>query len=1268
MSLGQPTIGAYRILEQLGRGGMGVVYRAVHLESGLQVALKTVKVPQAWLLQSIRREIHALARIRHPGVVRILDHGLDEGLPWYAMELVEGPTLRQHCAELAAKSQPHDARARQDQSGVASSQEGTETIVGESEQGLAAARHPGVPTPGPGSRAELRALLRMPAAGGALRPVLGVVRRLCSSLAFLHGEGIVHRDLKPSNVLVRLDGMPVLVDFGLASHAGGELSRETLRVDTEAVGTSHYMAPEQVLRQSVDARADLYSLGCILYELVTGQPPFVGKLPGEVLLQHLRAEPRPPSELAEGVPEALDRLVLRLLAKQARERLGHADDVAAALAELGAEDGMDLPSPRPRAYLYRPGFAGREQPLEMLRKRLDELAHGKGGIALVGGESGAGKTRLMVELGREAKSRGIEVLAGECLAIGGGPLEALRRPLQALCDRCQERGAEEAERLFGARGPVLSVYEPAVDQLPGLNAHATLADLPRQDALLRLYRCLEETLVASAASAGEVLLLDDLQWADELTLSFLEHLAGTKALQSVPVLILGTHRTEETTGRLQTLLERGEVERLRLGQLDEVAVGTMIGDMLALVPPPPVFSRFLAIQSEGSPFFVAEYLRAAVSEGLLWRDSGGRWEVAESVEAQLLPVTEQARQPVSLPLPRSLRELVGRRLHGLTPEARRLTEAAAVLGRESGVAVLRHMTGLEESVLFSATDELLRRQVMEDAGDGRLRFVHDKIREVADEELSADARPILHRGAAEAIEAILMPEHRDLLGELGRHWEAAGERSKAAGSYLPAARDAAARYAHQEAERLYRAYLRLVEEPSLESIAARNELGENVLEVSGRNDAALIEHQQALFDARQIGARAREVESLRRLGEVHRNIGRQEEARKLYEQALVIAGQVDDQQGRALVSNSLALLLQQQGRPEEARLLYEQALAIQRRFGNRRFEGNVLGNLGYLHRDMGRMEEAQRLQEQTLRIYREVGDRRYEGIALGSLADLLQQQGRLEEARQLYEQALAIHRQLGNRHFEGVVLGNLASLKSEQNVLDEAQQLHEEALAIHRQTGDRRFEGVALSNLADVHQQQGRPAEAQRLHERALDLLRQVGDRRSEGVVLGSLADLHYEEGRLEEARQLYEQALDLDVQVGNWRFQGYASGCLANLELLRTGDWQRAEKLVEDGETLLAAVGDQLELGKVVCCHGHIALAAGRSGREQFGRAETLARSAGAGADSALGKSLGGLLRAVSAFEAGEHGRLFRGYLLEDLPRGVRRWLEQSVPGLLPS
>jgi predicted ATPase/predicted Ser/Thr protein kinase len=1192
------SIGPYRVEEELGRGGMGVVYRGRHRETSELAAVKTVRLVRRGHLGRIRREIQALARIRHPGIVRVLEEGEQDGLPWYAMELLDGLTLR----EWAAREPP-------------------------------------------------------------LRERLSLVRRLCAPLAFLHGEELVHRDLKPDNVLVRSDGQPVLVDFGLAGQFGGEVSREALELDAALAGTPKYMAPEQLRGELVDARADLYALGCVLYELVAGQPPFVGQTTAEVVSGHLQAEPPRLSSVARDVPAELEALVLRLLAKDPRQRLGYSDSVAKALAELGAEDGLAAAGPRPRAYLYRPGFAGREEVFRELALRLADLLGGAGSLVLVGGESGVGKTRLVMELAREAMRRGLRVLTGECAPVsmldtgsataGGTPLAALRKPLQEIADHCRERGSEETDRLLGQRGKVLALYEPALAGLPGQEAYLEPAELPPQSARLRLMIYLAETLSAFVAGKPLLLVLDDLQWADELTVEFLEFLLRGEHLQRLPLLALGTYRSEEAGEALRRLLGSGGVQPLALERLDQAALGAMVRDMLALPGVPGPLVRFLSRHSEGNPFFVAEYLRAAVGQGLLYRDHEGRWQVAEPGEEKAAEATYEA-----LPLPRSLFGLVSQHLDRLGAETLRLVEAAAVLGREVHAPLLNAVAGLQPSQVLRATLEALHRQVMEQSGDERLRFIHDKVREVAYGAIAGERRTALHRAAAEEIEAIFGQEREQHLAELGHHWECAGEAPRARECYLAAARREAGRYSHAEADRLYSAYLRLAKSMTPQRVEARRELAVEVLKFLGRIPEAVAQLKAALGEACTLRMRAQESRVLRGLGVVSYETGQMDQARSFYEQALALERQIGDRQCEGVTLGNLGNVYREQGRVNEARALYEEAVAIAREAGDRQHGAVMLSNLALLHWEQGRMEESRVFNEQALAIARELGDLREEARILGNLANVDRQQGRMEEALRLYEQALILHRQVGHRRLEAHTLGNIAVVFHEQGRTDEGRALYVRALAVAREVGDRRFEGHTLGNLANACQDQGRLAEAAALYEQALAIAREVGNRRSEGHFLTSLGTLRAESSA-EEAAALFEQSLAIAREVGNRRGEGYVLGNMAVLKRRCYGDFKEARRLVQEAESALRDAGDSLRLALCACERGHQALALGHSGSRSLDEAEQIATSMAVTPTSELGLDINRLRRAQEAFEAGR--KLFRGELFEDLPEGLRRRLAES-------
>lgn len=775
---GQPApeqFGPFRVLERIGQGGMGVVYRARHESTGQIVAVKSVRLPRQHQIASLRREIRALMRIRHPNIVRIEAEGIAEGLPWYAMELLEGQTLAGYATVLW---QEHRVPCSTDGSlyqgttlleGSWPSDESSQTLTPRTPTGPDTERDPTTEEVDPdGTRGPLP-----PVAAGHLGEVLRLLRDLCLPLAYLHSKGIVHRDLKPGNVFLRADCTPVLTDFGVVSQARGSVGREVVEVAGMPIGTVAYAAPEQLLGHFVDARADLYAFGCILYELLVGRRPFLASTISELAYQQLELPPVPPSLRVAGVPSRLEKLVLHLLAKRPRDRMGHADDVAHALSstleELGAPRGEEAPDLTPlsttQTYLYRPEMAGREEVLARLEGGLEQASRGHGACVLLGGESGIGKTFLCTEVTRRAIQQGFAVVTGRGIPIStldtatvgfkAAPLHLFRPALQTVADWCLEKGPAATAEIFSAGDPrseargdtrgdscsVLAPYEPCLRELPGLKAQPVQPRFSAKEAHGRVLDALAGVLTRFAAVRPLLLVLDDLQWADELSLDALAHLAAM-GHEVHPLLIVGTFRQEEAGDALAELLRAPDIVHLDLGRLGERAVGSIVGDMLALAEPPPALVRVLARLSEGNPFFVAEYLRAAVAERLLYREEG-RWQVAGGAESET--VYE------ALPLPRQLRQLVARRLSGLSDQTYQVVEVASVLGREVDSEQLAELAGLNEAALLEAAKELLARQVFEEMSGG-YRFVHDKLRESTYERIPPERRRELHGRAAYAVE------------------------------------------------------------------------------------------------------------------------------------------------------------------------------------------------------------------------------------------------------------------------------------------------------------------------------------------------------------------------------------------------------------------------------------------------------------------------------------------------------------------------------------
>ncbi|HZG69570.1 MAG TPA: protein kinase [Herpetosiphonaceae bacterium] len=275
-------IGPYRVMAQLGSGGMGVVYHAVHMTSGAAVALKVLPVAMGAaheFHERLQRETAALWQLDHPNVIRVVDSGtVEERLGsgcYLALEWLPDALDRVRWTQYPEPLDPREA----------------------------------------------------------LRLAHGVV----GGLEAIHAAGLVHRDVKPSNILLREDGTPVLIDFGLVAATAPGREERRLTASNVIVGTADYMAPEQVAGLPIDGRTDLYALGVTLYELLAGHVPFAGRDPLATLQAHVE-EPPPP--LPSSVPAAARSIVERAIAKRPAERFPSATAMAAAIEEALAELGV----------------------------------------------------------------------------------------------------------------------------------------------------------------------------------------------------------------------------------------------------------------------------------------------------------------------------------------------------------------------------------------------------------------------------------------------------------------------------------------------------------------------------------------------------------------------------------------------------------------------------------------------------------------------------------------------------------------------------------------------------------------------------------------------------------------------------------------------------------------------------------------------------------------------------------------------------------------
>jgi tetratricopeptide (TPR) repeat protein/predicted Ser/Thr protein kinase len=624
-----------------------------------------------------------------------------------------------------------------------------------------------------------------------LDKTIDISKSVCRGLVYAHSKGIVHRDLKPGNVMLSEDGTAKIVDFGLAIAV--DLSR--LTQSGMMVGTVSYMPPEQAMGGQVSEKADLYSLGAMLYEMVTGRPPFVGGDSIAIIGQHINTPPVAPTWHCADLPPALETLILQLLEKDPDKRPSSAADVLQALEsidagkvskELSKEASTIAENP-----LYQRVFVGRESELKQLQSAFDGAVSGQGALTMVVGEPGIGKTAICLQLATYVTLRGGKTLVGHCYEEGSLSLPYLAF-VEAMRSYVLSREVKDLrEELGTGAADVARIVSEIREKLK-------VKPRPRGNPEEERYRLMQAvtSFLSNAATVQPLLIiLEDLHDSDKGTLDMLAHIShylGGKRL-----LIVGTYRdvevdrTHPLSAALAELRRVSSYGRVLLRGLNADEVRRML-ESITREEIPWNLAEAVHRQTEGNPLFVQEVVRYLVEEGLITQKEGR-------------PAKDT---PIEMSIPEGLRDVIGKRLSLLSKECNQLLSAAAVIGREFDLDILRAVTDIDEDAFDNALNEAVQLSILEErsqVGLIRYRFTHAFFRQTLYEELIAPKRLRLHQQVARALEkqyAKRLDEHAVELAEHFSQSTGAADLKKAVKYGEMAARRAANVYAYGEAARL----------------------------------------------------------------------------------------------------------------------------------------------------------------------------------------------------------------------------------------------------------------------------------------------------------------------------------------------------------------------------------------------------------------------------------------------------------------------------------
>ncbi len=619
------AFGPYEVKVHLGAGGMGEVYRAFDPRLGRDVALKVIRrvlTDDDSALDRLLREATLASALNHPNIVTIYETGVVGSDRYIAMELIEGSTLRQ----LAAQGLP-------------------------------------------------------------LSRIVGIARQVAEALAVAHGAQIIHRDIKPDNVMVRPDGYVKLLDFGLARaqpNQFGAGSTDAGRSSTEAgliLGTIGYMAPEQARGESVSAEADVFSLGVLLYELVTGRHPFMAASQLGTLNALMWETPEPPSLLNPELPRALDQLILESLQKDQRLRpgasevmyrlaLAHDSNIATALSSVAVT---------PRRLAARSDVVGRDEELAAMNDEFERARRGKARMVVISGEAGVGKTTLVEAFVAELEERGepARIGRGRCSERLAGS-EAYLPVLEALESLQKSEQLGSLTRLVRALAP--SWYAQLMPPTENDSSAARLAAETAGGSQERLKREIASLLEEAGRMQPIVIWFDDVQWADPSTTDLIGYLA--RRLDNTRLLIIATARPSALRQARHPflslkldLLTHGLCREIEPADLSEAAIERYIALQFPEHSFPPGFAGLIHERTEGNPLFMADVLRDLRRRQVI-QQQDGRWTISDALPA------------IARELPESVRSLIQRKMDALEDTDRRLLAAASVQGMDFDSAIL----------------------------------------------------------------------------------------------------------------------------------------------------------------------------------------------------------------------------------------------------------------------------------------------------------------------------------------------------------------------------------------------------------------------------------------------------------------------------------------------------------------------------------------------------------------------------------------------------
>ncbi|MEB3198889.1 MAG: AAA family ATPase [Candidatus Sericytochromatia bacterium] len=958
--------------------------------------------------------------------------------------------------------------------------------------------------------------------------VLRLLPSLLAALGHVHELGFVHRDLKSQNVRIKPDGTVKLMDFGLIEYAGTR--------DLPIAGTLGYLAPEIVLKGEVDGRADLYAIGALIFELVTGRLPFTYDSRAEMLRAHVHEAPPELRRLVPDCDPVLDRVVRKLLAKAPSDRFQSTEEV---LSALGFEAG------RASRSLLSPPLIGREHESSLLQRAVERMMDGQAPpTILLEGPPGIGKTRLLREFRAGLQVDGIvPVVTGAGRGEDSTPYAPFREVLRGLVPALKEHIPERLE----VHASVLSSILPELSQ-----ASTPEMDDPAKEKL-RLMAAIGDLFASLAARRSFVVILEDWHLADPLSRDLLDYLQ--RNLAQLPLLrVVATRHREHLQGEWVA-----HVENVKIAALGDNEIAQMVARILgndALVAP---LLRPLAELTEGNPYHVQRLLEHLVRERLITPGMDG-W----LMDAPLQPGA----------LPRNLQGLLLRKMAQLPEDAITVARIGAVLGRGFDLALLGELTGFGEERLFDALESLERQQVLELDDDNHYDWSQAIFKEVVYESFTPEHRTAMHARVAAVLEkrigkGKLREAPFDLIKGVADHYTVGCRPDKIVTFALEVGRRSAMLFANREAERYLSTAVTLLQadgdprwdKPRLLALRLLGDTRRMSADIAGAKHCYL----EAIPLAQRVGASMYLARMLTSLADCYTSEDNLAEALGCCERSLEVSLRSGDQASAARCYLTSSMLRYMQGNLAQSVVHAEEALHRGREVDDRGVVAEALAFIGHLY--VATMPENAYVGiahlEEAVQLLDELGHKVGLQNAYNFLGAAFFKLGEFRKAENAFRLNRNLAFELGLREEEAFAHLNLAITNYELGEFDLGLVEAESADALAAEAQMHLVHALAITFKAPGYAHLGRLREASKALAEAEGLFRASANKMLEARVLEHRMALLLYLGRAADALETADGLLDLLKLTGNTEPEGHVLAMRAEAKA-RMGNLAGAQRDLE--------------------------------------------------------------------------------------------------------